>query len=153
MVQATCVPLATKYLPGFPITHISFSIDYSRSLLKVPNMSFNIVQMILGPRGSSFLRDAKAAKRAVFLWTVNDEENMLWSIRKGVDGVITDDPKKYLEVCKNYDELKKKPVEKRTWQQLWTLIKFSILAVVFGLVFRIRYGFGVDMGKLKKKNA
>jgi phosphatidylglycerol phospholipase C len=39
------------------------------------------------------LEDIRKAKREIFLWTVNDVKAMKWSIRKGVDGVITDDPR------------------------------------------------------------
>jgi phosphatidylglycerol phospholipase C len=99
------LPLCTKYLPGFPITHIGFSIEYARQFLKVPGVSFNMLQQIMvGPFGNSMLRDIRKAKRSIFLWTVNDEKVMKWSIRKEVDGVITDDPKKYLEVCRTYQE-------------------------------------------------
>ncbi len=38
------------------------------------------------------------------MWTVNEEQWMEWSIRKGVDGVITDDPKLFLEVCQRWEE-------------------------------------------------
>lgn len=45
---------------------------------------------------------ARKLKRKIYVWTVNEEQWMEWSIRKGVDGVITDDPKLFLEVCGRY---------------------------------------------------
>ncbi|KFY25912.1 hypothetical protein V493_04376 [Pseudogymnoascus sp. VKM F-4281 (FW-2241)] len=106
------LPLCSKYLPGFPITHIGFSISYARQFLKVPNVSFNMLQKIMvGPWGDQFLAECKALNRPVFLWTVNEEKWMKWCISKGVDGVITDDPKKYLEVADGYDE--KEPLDRR----------------------------------------
>lgn len=88
--KAKILPLYAKQLPGFPITHIGVSTLYARQFLKVPCVSFNMLQQIMvGPCGSSFLRDLRKANRSIFLWTVNEEKAMKWSIRKGVDGVIT----------------------------------------------------------------
>ncbi|KAL9632586.1 MAG: hypothetical protein Q9164_005227, partial [Protoblastenia rupestris] len=97
---AKFIPLCAHYLPTYPITHIGFSIPYARQFLTIPNISFNMLQKsliapIIGPR---FLKDAKAKGRPVYDWTVNDESMMRWSIKQGLDGVITDDPKRFLEV-------------------------------------------------------
>jgi phosphatidylglycerol phospholipase C len=93
-----------QYLDGFPITYIGFSVLFARSFLKVPNVNFNIFQKVLvGPLGRGFIKDAKAAGRTLLVWTVNEEEWMEWSIRKELDGVITDYPEKYLEICKRHE--------------------------------------------------
>jgi len=77
------------------MVHIGFSISYAREFLKVPNVQFNMLQQIMvGPCGSKLLKDIRKARRSIFLWTVNEEKTMKWCISKGVDGVITDDPKK-----------------------------------------------------------
>lgn len=110
-------------------------------------MSFNIHhKVIAGPGGNAFLRDAKAANRSVFLWTVNDVALMKWSIGKEVDGVITDDPKTYLDVCKNYrGERIRLPLK------FWgSVILINILARLLGLLFRYRYGFKIDCAKVKE---
>jgi len=65
---------------------------------------------------------------------------MKWSIRKQVDGVITDDPKKYLEVCKNYRDEK----VRMKWGQLGLLIIFHTLAVPVWLILKITLGFEID---------
>jgi hypothetical protein len=145
--QAKYLPLCTKYMPGYPVTHIGFSISYARQFLKVPGVSFNMLQKIMvGPFGNKFLRDVKKAKRSIFLWTVNDEEWMKWSIRKEVDGVITDDPKKYLKVCDDYED-EKIHYGLKSWGGI---IWINMLAAVFSLLFRYRYGFRIDVGKVKK---
>jgi phosphatidylglycerol phospholipase C len=134
------LPLCTKYLPGYPITHIGFSISYARPFLKVPDVSFNMFQKIMvGPCGDAFLRDIRKAKRSIFFWTVNEEIWMRWSICKRVDGIITDDPKKYLEVCQNYDG---EPIQVPL-KQWANIICMNLLAIIFGLLFRYRHGFGV----------
>ena len=97
---AKFLPLATHYLPDFPVSHIGFSTIYARSFLKVPNISFNMFSKILmGPIGTNFIRDVKAAGRELFVWTVNDENTMKWSVQKKLDGVITDNPEKFRQIC------------------------------------------------------
>lgn len=93
-------------LPGFPIAYIGISLAYSYELLKYDCVQyFNILQGILvGPRGNRFIREAHAKGRSILVWTVNSEEWMDWSIRKGVEGVITDDPSKFADVRKRWED-------------------------------------------------
>ncbi|CAG8956112.1 hypothetical protein HYFRA_00011897 [Hymenoscyphus fraxineus] len=137
---ARYLPLCTKYFPGYPITHIGFNISYARQFLKVPGVGFNMLQMIMvGPRGNALLRDIKAAKRSILLWTVNEERWMKWSIRKEVDGVITDDPKKYLEVCDSYQggDIH---VPVSTWAGI---VWLNMVAAGFSFLFRLRFGWKI----------
>lgn len=114
----------------------------------MPDVSFNMLQKILvGPFGRSFLQDARTAGRPVFAWTVNEIQAMDWSIRHHLNGVITDDPKKYLEFCKNFDE--KSPAMKPTFKDYLLIIWINILAALFSLLFRWRHGFNVDATKVK----
>lgn len=108
---AKFLPLAVKYLPGFPVTHIGFSVPYARHFFSVPNVSFNmLLPMLIAPGGKSFIRDAREKyHRQVYAWTVNEEDKMKWCIRRQLDGVITDDPKKFLEVCEKFDEYEREP--------------------------------------------
>ena len=100
---ARFLPLCSKYLPGFPISHIGFSTCYARQFLKVANVSFNMLQkVLLGPVGANFVKEVKDAGRQLFIWTVNDSNMMIWGIQKEVDGVITDDPRKFKEICDNW---------------------------------------------------
>jgi phosphatidylglycerol phospholipase C len=105
--------------------------------LKVPNVSFNMLQKIMvGPFGDAFLKDVRKAKRPVFLWTVNDEPSMKWSIYKKVDGVITDDSKKFLEVGETYQgERVNLPVS-----SLIFIAFVNLMVTVFGALFRYRFG-------------
>jgi phosphatidylglycerol phospholipase C len=105
-------------------------------------------KVMIGPLGTKFMRDCKKADRPLFLWTVNDEGWMKWSIRKEVDGVITDDPKKFVEVCEKYDETA--PIHRLTIKELPSLVWINFLIIVFGYLFRFRYGFRIDMDKLRK---
>jgi phosphatidylglycerol phospholipase C len=106
-------------------------------------------KIVVGPCGARFLKDCKTANRAVFLWTVNEDKWMRWSIRKGVDGVITDNPKRYLEVCKEYDE--SAPPDRLTVMDMWTMVWINALVVIFGSIFRLRYRFKIEAGNVKGK--
>ena len=106
---AKYLPLATDYLPGFPVTHIGFSVSYARHFFTVPNVSFNILlPMLIAPGGRSFIKDAQQKHhRQMYAWTVNERDKMEWCIRRKLDGVITDDPALFLRVCEEFDESKK----------------------------------------------
>ena len=77
----------------------------------------------------------------MFLWTVNEEKWMKWSINKGVDGVITDDPKKYLGVADGYDE--KKPLDRVSLREFHSLAWVNLLVAVFGYLFRLKFGYSL----------
>lgn len=89
------------------------------------------------------MQEAKAADRAVFLWTVNDVVWMKWCIGKGVQGVITDDPETYLEVCRNFQDGKVR-LPSKAWI---SVILVSMLARLAGLVLRTWFGFEINIEK------
>jgi glycerophosphoryl diester phosphodiesterase len=129
---AKYLPLSRKYLPDFPIAHIGFNIPYARQFLSAPNVSFNIWQHALTfPFGRRFIREVQAARRPIFAWTVNEENVMKWCIQRGLDGVITDDPKKFNEICKEWRGVGE-PRHDLTFRQwvhsiwLWFMVYFVI---------------------------
>lgn len=96
----------------------------------------------MGPIGSSFLRRAKKLNRPVFVWTVDKESLMRWSIRKEVDGVITDDPKKFLDVC---DKWKRGDRGARVdWIELLDAVRLNIYVLFFIVMFWWKFGEAVD---------
>ncbi|GAB7347658.1 hypothetical protein MBLNU459_g4524t1 [Dothideomycetes sp. NU459] len=135
---AKYLSLASHYLPGFPISHIGFSTAYARQFLSVPNVSFNmLLPILMAYGGKKFIADCAAAKRPVFAWTVNDEEKMEWCIRSKIDGVLTDDPKLFLEVCKRYDS--NSEPQRLSWRVWFDVLKIWLLALVFGILWRNRF--------------
>lgn len=136
---AKFLPLCTKYLPGYPVSHIGFSTTYARQFLKVPNVSFNMLQrVLLGPFGARFIRDVRKAKRPLYAWTINEENLMKWCVQKGLDGVITDDPKKFKQICDEWKEEQEKPASPTLWQWLYTLWVW-VLITVFSVPFRRKF--------------
>lgn len=147
--QAKFFPLAAHYFPSYSITNISFSSSYSRQFLSLPNVSFNILELSLfGPGGSRFVRDAKAAGRPLFHWTVNQDDHMRWSIKHGADGVITDDPKRYLEVCEEW--IHGKRGIQFTWKQWYQIIWINFMIILFGCMFLFKFG-SLPGGKPKRR--
>ncbi|KAF2426265.1 PLC-like phosphodiesterase [Tothia fuscella] len=139
------LPLAHKYLPDYPITHIGFSTTYSRQFLSVPNISFNTLQQVLiGPFGARFIKAARNCGRPVFSWTVNAEKRMRWCIRHNLDGVCTDDPKRFLELCKDFENGALAKKESFTWREWLDILRFQVLALVFLWLFKWKFGWGID---------
>lgn len=139
--QTKYLPLCDKYLPGFPVTHIGFSVFYAYQFLKVPNVAFNLLLIgIVGPFGARFIRKAKAQDREIFAWTVNEDKKMRWCIRKQLDGVCTDDPKRFLEICEEQKMIR----EPWTWRELAQFIRMNIILTIFSMLFRLRFGYKVD---------
>lgn len=132
------LPLCAQYLPGFSVAFIGWSTFYARQFLKVPNISFNMLQKILhGPIGARFIRDVKRANRPLYAWTVNDVNLMKWSIQKEMDGVITDNPKLFKEVCENWTD--SEPTAKLTWHQFFYIVWIYMMIAVFWIPFRRRF--------------
>ncbi|EXJ77197.1 hypothetical protein A1O3_10355 [Capronia epimyces CBS 606.96] len=132
------LPLCRKYLSGFPISHIGFTTGYARQFLKVPNVSFNMLQkVLLGPSGARFMRDVRKAGRPLYVWTVNETNLMKWTIQHNVDGVITDDPKKFKRLCDEWNE--REPEAKITWMQLLSTLWLWALILIFAVPFRRKF--------------
>ncbi|KAI1133463.1 PLC-like phosphodiesterase [Nemania abortiva] len=99
--NVTYIELSMKYLPGFPIAYVGVSTTYARYLTDIPNISFSMLRHALAsPFGSRFLRDMNKLGIPVYVWTVNEESWMEWSVRKQLSGVITDEVSLFHEVCK-----------------------------------------------------
>lgn len=135
---AKFLPLCQKYLPGYPITHICFSTCYARQFLSVPNVSFNMLQkVLLGPIGARFLRDVKKANRPLYAWTVNDSNLMKWCVQKDLDGVITDDPKRFNQICDEWSDTERaaRPTLAQWFYTMW----LWCMILVFSIPFRRRF--------------
>ncbi|KAK5124753.1 hypothetical protein LTR85_001466 [Meristemomyces frigidus] len=132
---AKYLPLAQKYLPGYPIMHIGFSTSYARHFFAIPNVGFNmLIPTLIAPGGRRFLRDAREHHRQVLAWTVNSDDRMEWCIRRELDGVLTDDPKHFLEVCEKFDEEKAEPmmpISLRGYFEIFRIWVWIMIAMLF----------------------
>jgi phosphatidylglycerol phospholipase C len=110
-------------------------------------------RILIGPPkispGWRFLRDVRQAGRKLYVWTVNDEKTMRWSIRKGVDGVITDDPVKFLEVCREYKG--KERAERWTLKEIIAILNLNFWAMLYSWMMSYKYGFRLKVEPVVKK--
>jgi glycerophosphoryl diester phosphodiesterase len=145
--SASFLPFCKKYLPDFAVSYISISTVGASKFFVVPNVSFNILHMaLLGPLGSSFITSAQESDRPVYAWTVNDEKKMQWGISKGLDGIVTDDPKKFLEVRKRWEV--DGPKEVRFTLGEWIkILQMQMLIFVFGFYVRWKLGMNAPIAK------
>ena len=92
--QENYIHHARLHLTGHALAYIGFSLLYARRFLsdKHADVHFNLFQpSLVGPLGARFRRAVRERGRKLFVWTVNEEGWMEWAVRKGVDGVITDE--------------------------------------------------------------
>ncbi|OAL48962.1 tubulin nucleotide-binding domain-like protein [Pyrenochaeta sp. DS3sAY3a] len=135
---AKYLPLCSRNLPGFSVSHIGFSTVVASFFFTVPNISFNMQQgVLMTPWGKLFIRKAQCDGRPVFAWTVNEESRMRWDIRHGLDGVITDDPKMFLEVRRNWHEGTKDSISIKTWLDV---LRMNFFALIFTVLFGLKFG-------------
>lgn len=73
---------------------------------------------------------------------------MDWCIRQELDGVITDDPPKFLDVCERFQEH-----EKPAWpfKVIVGLMQINFFALIFTVIFWKRHGFGLDVKPRESK--
>lgn len=151
--------LCRTLLPSYPIALIAFSPFYASRFLSQPDVHFNIFQKALvGPAGRRFMRAVRKSGRSLFLWTVNEEEWMKWSIKKEADGVITDDPRLFLEVCEKFKggeaqggkgELSGRGRGRRVWRLLNLYVGALCLQVMCVLLMTFFSGRLTKLGRSK----
>ncbi|KAI0885581.1 PLC-like phosphodiesterase [Annulohypoxylon maeteangense] len=145
------VKLTKEFLPGFPIAHVGISSVYARALASfMPSLSVSMVRNLLAMpiTGWRFIRDMKKSGHPIYTWTVNDESWMEWSIQKELDGVITDDPKLFLEVCnraagKEADGRARRPATrplKIIARDMFDWVRYIPLMALIMTIYFVRYG-------------
>lgn len=158
--SAHYLPLRTKYLHNYEMTLICFDLAYARQFLHVPNLSFNVNQRILmGPFGRGFLEEARAARRKVYLWTVNAPNLMRWGIRHGVEGIITDNPALFQRVCEAWERERKDGtivvpelhVDRLSFGQRAQVVLVAVFVLLFGWVLKRKYLNAVERVQLEER--
>lgn len=109
-----------RHLPGFSVMLLTPSPAYASTMLGVPNLHFGLLNYTFSHgRGAEFIlraRDQRQHDQLIFSWSDNADQWMAQSIRNGFDGVITDDPKRFIELYGQWDDAR---VRKRASR--WTL--------------------------------
>lgn len=140
--SAAFLPACLEHLPSFPIALNCFDVSYARQFLRVPNIGFNMYQKVLmGPLARGFLEEARAAKRPVYVWTVNEENLMSWSLRKQLDGVVTDRPEEYRRLAESWTGNGDERIRASQTAEVWMA---SLVIVLFGWIFKRKYLPGIE---------
>jgi hypothetical protein len=63
---------------------------------------------------------------------------MRWDIRHGLDGVITDDPKKFLDVRRGWHDGMHEGFSLVMWLDV---LRINFFALLFGWLFQMKFGF------------
>ena len=63
---------------------------------------------------------------------------MRWDIRHGLDGVVTDDPKLFLEVRKSWHEGMKDGVKVMIWLDV---LRMNFFCLIYTVLFQCMFGF------------
>lgn len=160
--SARYLPLRAQYLPRYSMTLIRFDLRYARQFLHVPGISFNINHMVLmGPLGRGFLEEARAARRHVYLWTVNSPALMRWAIRHGVDGVITDEPAHFKQVCEEWEKEQRSETgaiqatesDQLTVGERLRILAVAVYLVLFGWFLKLKYLPSVERVQFEQRKA
>ena len=75
---------------------------------------------------------------------------MRWSIKHELDGVITDDPRKFLEVCDQWEQGKREV--NINCHQFLQIVWLHVMVVLFGIIFRWKHPFRKSIGYKTPKN-
>jgi hypothetical protein len=102
--------------------------------------------VLMTPWGKAFIRKTHRDKRAVYAWTVNEESRMRWSIRQGLDGVVTDDPRLFLEVRKSWHAGTKDGLRVG---DAFNIVRVNFFAIIYTILFWIM--FGLREGRSKRR--
>lgn len=137
---AKYLPLALKYSPNFPVTHIGFKLSYARHFFSINDIGFNmLLPILMAPGGRSFIRDCQEKyHRPLLAWTVNEKDKMEWCVRRKLDGVITDDPSMFLKVCDEHDEYSKEPLIPVGFWSCIQLLRIYLMVTCLFFLFRRR---------------
>ncbi|KAI3174374.1 hypothetical protein DTO046C5_2806 [Penicillium roqueforti] len=146
------LPARAKHLPLCAVTLICVDVSYARQFLQVPLISFNINQKILmGPLGRGFLDEARAARRKVYVWTVNSPNLMRWCIRHEIDGVISDEPGRFRQVCDGWEKehsgvlgVPNPSLDRITVRQRMEIIAVALYVICFGWIMKRVYLYPVE---------
>ncbi|KAI1412390.1 PLC-like phosphodiesterase [Hypoxylon sp. FL1857] len=129
--DANYVALSLKILPGFPLAFQGWSASYTSAIMRVPNLNLDMLCHTLATRGGSrLIPEARKLDRLIFSWTIKSDEWMELSIRQGLDGVVTDDPKRFLDFCDQWPKIQARSrFTKLAAKQMaeWLLICFLVL--------------------------
>ncbi|KAF2160411.1 hypothetical protein M409DRAFT_29257 [Zasmidium cellare ATCC 36951] len=137
------IPLVAKHLRGFSAMHIGYHLGHAKRNVQASHMGVALmIYTMLAPGGRRFVKDSKtrAGPPPVIAWPVSDQDQIEWCARRGLDGIITDDPEALAKLWDSFDEGARRsilPVSVRTC--LWTLFYYFWINSMFWLFKRLTH--------------
>lgn len=92
----------------------------------------------MGPLGIDFLHEVQDAHKPIFAWTVNKPILMRLCVRNNLDGVITDDPAKFKQVCDRWEDDDEVHETVGVLQRL-QLYLFAFVVIMLNPLFKRRF--------------
>jgi glycerophosphoryl diester phosphodiesterase len=90
---------AKQWLPFISLSHIGGSIDFARTYFWSSCESFSLeFACLCTPEGQKFTKECQKAGKKVMVWTVNKKEEMIEAVSWGVDAILTDVTKVWLDL-------------------------------------------------------
>jgi phosphatidylglycerol phospholipase C len=97
------ISYAKTYLPEIPIVHIGISLGIAKHYFSdADGYNFHYVALS-GHEGQDFIKEAHTKGKPVFVWTVNMEDAAKNCHNWGVDAIITDETKFFVDFFKNFE--------------------------------------------------
>jgi len=99
------LPAALEHVPYLQRAHIGLSPDIAREFFWDTCDSFSMnFRSLCTVAGEKFRRDCAAAGKKVMVWTVNEPHQMIECVRWGVDSILTDTTKTWLDIRKTLEQ-------------------------------------------------
>ncbi|KAL4883582.1 PLC-like phosphodiesterase [Aspergillus karnatakaensis] len=130
------ISICRQHMPGFQNAVTTFSPKYASAMLEVPNVHLSLFNHGFATnRGSRIRQSAKGNSRMIFSWSDNEDIWMARSIQNDIDGVITDDPNRFMELCGRWgEEGVRDKASKRTMGQKVQWVLLNVLILVYEVV-------------------
>lgn len=97
------ISYAKTHLPEIPIVHIGISLEIARDYFSDAD-GYNLRYIALsGYEGQNFIKEAHSKGKPVFVWTVNKEDHAKNCHNWGVDAIMTDKTKFFVDFFKNFE--------------------------------------------------
>ncbi|ESK95394.1 glycerophosphodiester phosphodiesterase [Moniliophthora roreri MCA 2997] len=119
--HSSYLPLAKEILPYCRRSHLGVSVKIAREYFWDDCDTFSIAMCALSNReGQKFLAECKQHGKRVMVWTVNNPDEMVEACRWGVDVILTDVTKTWLELRKSLEADFEQVSAKHGRRFLWT---------------------------------
>lgn len=73
---------------------------------------------------------------------------MRWCVRNKLDGVCTDDPKRFLRICADWHDEKE---EGWSVKELFLFLRLQVVSIILAIVFIFKFGHRLEQRSVKPR--